>query len=307
MAVEAAKQEAQALTGSFPVRLVKAYGQSKAGYHAAGLAFKGFMTMFPLMLGILVIVGLVIRNPHLEAQVRSTMVSAFPADAHDTLNATLTGIKRRTGILAVLSVGGLIWTGTGLFAFLEFVLNEMFGARQRDFVHQRLMGLLMVAVFVVAVVLAVLANAAVSFAPKVPFLGPVVGAIAMVAMMTVIFRVVPHRTFSLREVWKGALLSGVGMEILTLAFPLYTRLVHGFNTYGATFALFFLLATWLYFVSQLIVLGAVLNRMLLGSPEVGGAVPARHDPPVATEGAEAVEEQRQAVKRSGGPSRKLVD
>lgn len=307
MALGAAKQETQAVTGSFPVRLIKAYGQSKAGYHAAGLAFKAFMTMFPLMLGILVIVGLVIRNPHLEAQVRSTLVSAFPADARGTLNATLTGIKRRTGILAILSLGGLLWTGTGLFAFLEFVLNEMFGARQRDFLRQRLMGLVMVAVFVAAVVLAVLANAAVSIVPAVPFLGPVVGAVAMVAMMTVIFRVVPHRTFRLREVWKGALLSGVGIEIITLAFPLYAHLVHGFNTYGATFALFFLLATWLYFVSQLILFGAVLNRMLLGAPDLGGIVPARHDPPAATEGAEAVEEQREAVKRSGGPSARLVD
>ena len=307
MAVQAAKKETQAITGSFPVRLVKAYGQSKAGYHAAGLAFKAFMTMFPLMLGILVIVGLVIRDPHVEAQVRSTLVGAFPADAREPLNAALTGIKRRTGILAILSIGGLIWTGTGLFAFLEFVLNEMFGAKQRDFVHQRLMGLVMMAIFVVAVMLAVLANAAVSVARAVAFLGPVVGAVAMVALMTVIFRVVPHRTFSLREVWKGALLSGVGIEVITLAFPLYAHLVHGFSAYGATFALFFLLATWLYFVGQLMLLGAVLNRMLLGPPDVGGVVRARHDPPVTTEASEAVEEQREAVKRSGGPARRLVD
>ena len=40
----------------------------------------------------------------------------------------------------------------------------------------------------------------------------------------------------------------------------------GFNTYGAQFALFFLLATWFYLLSQLVLLGAVYNKFRLGEP-----------------------------------------
>lgn len=49
------------LKGSLPGRLATAYGQSKAGNHAAGLAFNGFMTMLPLMLGLLAILALIVR------------------------------------------------------------------------------------------------------------------------------------------------------------------------------------------------------------------------------------------------------
>jgi len=43
------------LKRSYPLRLGRAYGQSHAGNYAAGLAFNAFMSMFPLILGLLAI------------------------------------------------------------------------------------------------------------------------------------------------------------------------------------------------------------------------------------------------------------
>src|SRR5438128_10211485 len=100
----------------------------------------------------------------------------------------------------------------------------------------------------------------------------VAGAIVMVSLLVALYRFVPNRTFRLREVIPGALLAGVLIEVLTLAFPLYARIAGGFNTYGAQFALFFLLATWFYLLSQLILLGAVFNRFRLGEPAKLGLV-----------------------------------
>jgi len=60
------------------------------------------------------------------------------------------------------------------------------------------------------------------------------------------------------------------IEVLSLAFPLYAKIAGGFNTYGAQFALFFLLATWFYLLSELILFGAVFNRFRLGEPRSRG-------------------------------------
>ena len=65
--------------------------------------------------------------------------------------------------------------------------------------------------------------------------------VATVGLLLLIYWVVPNRPQHWRDVWPGALLCGVLIEILTLAWPIYTRLMHGFNTYGQTFGLFFLL------------------------------------------------------------------
>ena len=62
------------------------------------------------------------------------------------------------------------------------------------------------------------------------------------------------------------LIAGTAMEILTLVWPLYTHFSKGSSTYGAVFALVFLLASWLYFLAEFILLGAVANRMHAGEP-----------------------------------------
>jgi uncharacterized BrkB/YihY/UPF0761 family membrane protein len=77
------------LKESFPGRLGKAYGEAKAGNYAAALAFQGFMSMFPLLLGILAIVRLVIRDPHRLAQVRNLIVNAFPSDSQGAIGGAV--------------------------------------------------------------------------------------------------------------------------------------------------------------------------------------------------------------------------
>src|SRR5207249_2571499 len=100
----------------------------------------------------------------------------------------------------------------------------------------------------------------------------VLGAIVMVGLLVALYRFVPNRTFRVRDVLPGAVLAGVLIEVLSFAFPLYARIAGGFNTYGAQFALFFLLATWFYLLSQLVLLGAVFNRFRLGEPARLGLV-----------------------------------
>jgi YihY family inner membrane protein len=200
----------------------------------------------------------------------------LPPDAQPALQRTLTGVREHAGLLGVISVLGLIWSGSSLFASMEFALGQIFGARQRDFLRQRVMALFMTAVFVVAIVVSTFANAALAFVHVVPFVGPLIGTLTWFIFVLLIYRVVPNRTFSTQaHVWPGALLAAVLMEALTLIWPLFARLMHGFDTYGSTFALFFLLATWLYLLAQVLLLGAVASRMGQGTPKEEGlaAVP----------------------------------
>jgi uncharacterized BrkB/YihY/UPF0761 family membrane protein len=219
-------------------------------------------------------VGLVVHDPATLAKIQRLVIDVFPGDAQPQLLKALEGVKRGAGWMGIISVAGLVWTGTGLFASMEFVLTQVFGTKQRDTVRQRAMGLVMMVLFVLAVMVTVIANSAAAFLPFMPVTGFIIGAAVMIALLIAIYRFVPNRTFALQEILPGALLAGVLIQILTLAFPIYSRVSHGFNTYGQQFALFFLLTTWLYFLSQLLLLGAVFNRMRLGKPATEGLVAA---------------------------------
>ena len=261
---------------TLPIRVITAFGESQASNYAAALAFAAFLAMFPMMLGALSIIGLAIRDPVTEARFQSFILQMFPGNAQPELQHAIRGVRQSAGWMALVSLGGLVWSASGIFATMEFALTQIFGTKQRDMLRQKLMGFVMMMLLVVALGVTVAANAAAGFLSNyMPFawvLSFLVGAAVMVVLLVLLYRFVPNRTFSIREVLPGALLAGVLIEVLSLAFPLYARIAGGFNTYGAQFGLFFLLATWLYLLSEVLLLGAVYNRFRLGQPDTKGLI-----------------------------------
>jgi membrane protein len=261
---------------SEPFRVITAFGEGQASNYAAALAFAAFLAIFPMMLGALSIIGLAIRDPATEVRFQSFILQMFPGDAQPELQQAIRGVRQSAGWLALVSLGGLVWSASGIFATMEFALTQIFGTRQRDMLRQKLMGFVMMLLLVVALGITVAANAGAGYLARyVPYawvLSFLIGAAVMVVLLVLLYRFVPNRTFTLGEVLPGALLAGVLIEVLSLAFPLYARIAGNFTTYGAQFGLFFLLATWLYLLSEVLLLGAVFNRLRLGQPDQNGLV-----------------------------------
>ena len=257
---------------SVAFRVVSAFGASQATYYGSALAFAGFLAMFPMILGALSIIGLAIRDPGTEVRFQALVLQMFPGSAQPELQNAIRGVKQSAGWMGLVSLGGLLWAASGIFSAMEFAFSQIFGIKQRDLLRQKLMGLLMMLLLVSAIAITVGANAIAALFPYAWVTGFVVGSIVMVLLLALLYRFVPNRTFRLRDVLPGALVAGVLIEVLTLAFPVYARLAGGFNTYGAQFGLFFLLATWLYLLSELLLLGAVYNRFRLGQPATNGLI-----------------------------------
>jgi YihY family inner membrane protein len=260
-----------------PVRVLSAYGASQASNYASALAFAGFIAMFPMMLGALAIVGLLIRDPGTEVRFQTLLLQLFPNSAQPQLLDALRGVKQSASWMGLVSLGGLIWSASGIFSTMEFALTQIFGTKQRDMLRQKAMGLVMMLLLVVAIGATVATNSIAGLFPMAWVISLVIGAAVMVILLVLLYRFVPNRTFRLKEVLPGALLGGILIEVLSLGFPLYERLSRGFNAYGAQFGLFFLLAAWLYLLSQVLLLGAVYNRFRLGEPTKKGLIasPAR--------------------------------
>jgi membrane protein len=265
----------QRLRRSLPFRVLAAYGGSEASSYASALAFACLLAMFPLMLGILSVVGLAVRDPASEARAETLIIHMFPGGAQSQLLDALRGVRQSAGWLGLLSLAGLVWSASSIFSTLEFAFAHIFRASHRGFVRQKLMGLVMMVLLVLAVGVTLAANAVAAFFPFAWVTGFVIGAAVMVALLAALYRFVPNRKLELRELVPGAVLAGTLIEVVSLAFPLYARLAGGFNTYGAQFGLFFLLAAWFYILSELILLGAVVNQVRLDPVRSSDADPMR--------------------------------
>src|ERR1700716_2207703 len=116
------------------------------------------------------------------------------------------------GWLGLVSLGGLIWSASGIFATMEFALTQIFGTKQRDMLRQKLMGFVMMVLLVIALGITIAADSAAGYLSKyMPFawvLSFVIGAAVMVTLLVLLYRFVPNRTFHLREGLPGPLLAG---------------------------------------------------------------------------------------------------
>jgi membrane protein len=244
-----------------PLSIVMAYFASHASDHAAGLAFNAFLSMFPLMLGLIALVGLFPQSDEIKGAVEKVLVVAFPPSEQAGMLRTFQHARTSAGALALFSLLALVWSGTNLFASMEFALNQIYLCATRPFWRTRLMGVAMLGVFVVAIGASVGISAATAFAPELAVLGFVFGWLLVTAVVLVIYRVVPNRNTSFSEVWPGALVAGLSIELLNLAFPIYLHLTRGAATYGRSFGFLFVVGTWTYVLSMVLLLGAVINRM----------------------------------------------
>ncbi|HVC41035.1 MAG TPA: YihY/virulence factor BrkB family protein [Candidatus Saccharimonadales bacterium] len=255
---------------SYPGRLIAAFGSSQAGNYASGMAFNAFVSMFPLILGLLSVLGFATQSAHARAAALSAILGFFPADAQHELQTLFDSVRQHSGLLGGLGIAGLLWSGSSLFTGMEFALGVVAGVRQRGFIRQRAMALVMTILFVVSLVVTVGVNSLIVVPGVIWVFEPLAGLVVWCALMLAIYRLVPNRTYRARDLWPGVAIAGTAMEVLTLLWPVYTHFSKGSSTYGAVFALVFLLASWLYFLAELILLGAVANRMHGGEPDVRG-------------------------------------
>ena len=257
-------------------KLATAWGELRAGEGAILIAWQLLFSLFPLVIGILSIVGLVLRDPERQAAIAAQIASQFPEQASD-LVAVISETRDLGGLFGIISIVLLLWAGSNLFGTMATVFDRFYGVPDRGFVRQRLVSFLMMAVYAVLVTISVastsLTGLLVGLSEEVlPFdipnfafvIGWAVALISAILMFLALYRVVPNARIRIWNVWKGAVLAGLLFVTLTQIFPLYLHyLGSGFATYKAL-GVFLLLMTWFYFLAMILCAGALLNAILSG-------------------------------------------
>src|ERR1035441_65142 len=164
------------LRASTPGRVLSAYGSTHSGSHAAGLAFNAVMAMFPMILGALAIIGLVVNGAGIQSQAQTAILRAFPGTSGVELNTVVThDLHHYAGLLGIAGILGLLWGVTNFFGSLEFCLSRIFEFPQRSFLRQRAMGAVMMFVLVAALLVAVGSNTLMTLVPVMAGIGPAAG------------------------------------------------------------------------------------------------------------------------------------
>ena len=267
---------------SFPGRVVRRYAGANGSTWGIDIAWNLLFAFFPIILVITTFLGIFIGGGGVATGVDQSLESQLPGGQGALVVQALHSFHNAAGPLLVVSVAGLVWSGSSLFGAMDQGLSALHAVKPRSFARQKLMAIVMMLVLTVLVVLATASSSLLSLvtsargAPAflsiaaLAFLLQVAFGIAVgIVLFGAIYLVVPNVRQRVGDVFYGAALAAVLFEAFTLLFPLYFKLEHGFSTYGSTFALFFLLLTFAYWIGQIIMFGGAVNverRALQGHP-----------------------------------------
>jgi uncharacterized BrkB/YihY/UPF0761 family membrane protein len=245
----------------FPYAVVKKYGDDEGGRHAALLTYYGFLSIFPLLLLIVVIVTAVLQgNAELRQQVLDAIIPDQLTDVVDTDLLTLP----TSGLPLVVAVVGLLFTGMGVVFSAYQTLNHLAAVPHRsrlEFVP-RYLRIVAMLLLLIAGVLGVGAFTVITGAfPELPQLGRLAAALGSTVIMFLLLwastgLLLPHRA-RFHIVWPAALVGSLAITgLLTFGALVLPRLVAKSGPVYGSFATIVGLFTLLYLVSQVVVYAA---------------------------------------------------
>jgi membrane protein len=271
--MKAAEGLGKRLAHSLPGRAGKRYLDAQGPNWATLIAWNALFAFFPIVLVTVTVIGAVLHSPGVSQGIEQQVAHAIPnRSSQQEILAALHAFRDKSGIFGAIGFVGLLWSGSALFSAIEQGLSALYPCKPRDFLQQKLTAVAMMFLFTVLAVPLVFSGSLLSalhslpVVPKVLTGGPAglllqlaAGVLDASVLFAAIYYVVPNRRQRFVQVLPGAVTAGVLLEALTLIFPLYFKLAGGFATYGATFALFFLLLTYAFLMGQITVIGGAVN------------------------------------------------
>ncbi len=253
---------------AFVFGVVKKYGDDNGGVLVSNLAYSAFLSLFPLLLVLVTILGLIASvNPSFRTQVLNAVAGQVPLIGHQ-LTTNVQQLQRSSVIGLIVGVIGLIWGASGLAQAGLFTMEQVWnlpGPARPGFV-QRLgrAGLFLCLLGGGVIVTTGLASLTTYLHNGLAFKAPieVVTAAFNAGMYLGAFRALTPKGVPTRKLLPGAITGGIGWTVLQV---LGTYLVHHFlhsdSVYGVFGTVLGLLA-WITLAVEITVYSAEINVVL---------------------------------------------
>jgi membrane protein len=248
---------------AFGVAVAKRFSDDEGGQLAALVAYYAFVSLFPLLLVFVTVLGFVLEgDPQLKQSILNSTQAQFPivGDQLRLHSLPTSGVALAIGLIGSL-LGGLAVTNAIQSAFNR--IWQVPVRRRPGFLALRLRGLRLLVFFGLLNILSTAAAGVVGAGPggTLALFGGVVAALLFnLALFGSAFKLLTDARVGWRELAPGVLLAAVVWQLLQYVGSFYIgHVVRHAGPLSATFALVLGLLAWLYLGAQVTVYAAEVN------------------------------------------------
>jgi inner membrane protein YhjD len=251
---------------AFVVAVLKKFGDDQGGNFAAQLTYYGFVSLFPLLLVLVTILGYVLHgNETLQREILDSAVAEIPIIG-DQLRNSVTSLKGN-GIGIAVGLLVVLYGGLGLANSAQDAMNRVWEVPMRaraGFFPRLARSLALIGTLGVAILVTTFlsrfgaANADLGDGVRILLY---LGGIALnIGIFAVAFKVLTSRSLAWSEVLPGAVVAAIGWEILQAIGAVFVQrsLRNMSPTYGL-FAIVIGLLLWIFLEARVVLYAAQVN------------------------------------------------
>ncbi len=260
---------------------------------AAALTYYAVLSIFPALLAMVAIVGLVADPQTITKDLTSLVTSLGPSSAASTFKGPIEGLTKSSGTAGILVIVGIVsalWTASGYVGGFIRASNSIYEVQEgRSFIKLR--PLQMLVTLVLVVLLALMLVALVLTGPIATKVGSAIGVgstavtvwdiakwpvlfVIVVLMISLLYYSAPNAKLrGFRSIVPGGALAIVVWLLASAGFAFYVANFGSYNkTYGSIGAIIIFLV-WIWITNVAILLGAELNAERERSRQLRDGVP----------------------------------
>jgi membrane protein len=261
--------------------------------YAASIAYYALLSLFPFFLLAFALLGLATADVANRAAVFSFVLQYFPAE-FDFITEQLDAFRTSTVSFGAAGTLALLWGAGGVFGAISTAVNYAWGVeRQRSFWKQKLLAFTMLGVATLILLIALLLVSASQVVSASWFAGIVehfpalmvlhsltlryATTLLFILVVGLVYYFVPNAKVRFRDVWIGALVTGLLWKGALEAFAWYVRDMSRFTRVNGSIAVVVVFLVWVYTQAAILLYGveftAAYARLRRGRPEEVSAAP----------------------------------
>jgi membrane protein len=239
--------------------------------HAAAIGYYALLSLFPFFLLAVSLLGQVTADAEQRAAVFRFLLLYFPRQ-FDFVSRQLDAFRTSPTGFGVAGTIALVWGAVGVFGAISTAVNHAWGVeKQRSFWGHKLFSFLMLAVAGLILLIALLLVSATQVVSASWFAGvlatfpglAILRSIAVrnattllfIVVVGLVFYVVPNVKVRFRDVWIGAVLTGLLWKGALEGFAWYVRDMSRFTRVNGSIAVVIVFLAWVYTQAVILLYG----------------------------------------------------